>query len=226
MLPDSALVIAFRYRGKVNYINNNIQNELPSITISGIRKTDRHIKYTGGAANLLVVFKEAGAAAFFKEPLHELFQQTYSLDNFLNRSILAQLEEELSEAKNNMERVKLIETFLLSTLQGYNPDKLIFAALDKIHASKGVIRIKELADALCISNDAFEKRFRRVVGASPKQFSYIIRMKHVLQLLKHNHKFTDLALDSGYFDQSHFNKDFKSFTGQSPRAFLASPSFW
>jgi AraC-like DNA-binding protein len=105
-----------------------------------------------------------------------------------------------------------------------------------------LVRIKELADGLFISQDAFEKRFRRVIGASPKQFSYIIRMraivhgglqeamngglKSVVNGGAKRHPLTESAFDAGYFDQPHFNKDFKLFTGQTPTDFLKSPLFW
>jgi len=40
------------------------------------------------------------------------------------------------------------------------------------------------------------------------------------------HALTETAFDAGYFDQPHFNKDFKLFTGQTPTDFLKSPIFW
>jgi methylphosphotriester-DNA--protein-cysteine methyltransferase len=83
-----------------------------------------------------------------------------------------------------------------------------------------------LANNLCISNDAFEKRFRKAIGTSPKQFSSIIRMKSIINQKQPGQTFTDLAISSGYFDQPHFNKDFKLFTGQTPLDFFKAPPAW
>ena len=91
-------------------------------------------------------------------------------------------------------------------------------------SAKGIIKIKDLADTLYISQDAFEKRFRRVVGTSPKQFSSILRMRSITNIRQQKHTLTKIAFDAGYFDQPHFNKDFRLFTGQTPTDFFKLPS--
>ena len=223
VLPGTSLVLAFNYKGGVSYVTEDINNDIPLSSVSGLRKSLRVFRYSKNAGNILVIFKEAGAVAFFKNPLHILFDETVSLDHFINHQNLAIIEEQLAEAKNNAQRIHLIEQFLLSELYGHKPDNLILVALQKIHLAKGLIKIKELADTLYISQDAFEKRFRRVVGTSPKQFSSIIRMKWITHGGPQTQKLTEIAFSAGYFDQPHFNKDFKLFTGQTPTDFFNSP---
>src|SRR5882724_8835115 len=63
ILPDTSLVMAFRFQGRVNYLTNEVKVGLPSSSISGLRKSRRLINYSKGAANILVIFKEAGANA-------------------------------------------------------------------------------------------------------------------------------------------------------------------
>ncbi len=228
VLPDTSLVMVFRYKGQVMYRTNDIlRNDLPVSLVTGLRKSGRLVNYSKDSANILVMFKAAGAAAFFKEPLNELFEDSVSLSNFAGYRQMAAIEEQLAAAANNAQRIALVERFLLSRLYyHYQPDALIAAAMEKIQQAKGVIRIKELAGALYISQDAFEKRFRRVVGASPKQFSYIVRMRSILSSGLKKQTLAGLAFDAGYYDQPHFNKDFKLFTGQTPGDFLNSPLHW
>lgn len=226
VLPSTSLAIAFRCKGDVNYIKENQKNKLPISTISGIRKSVRLINYAKDTATLVVQFKEAGAKAFFKEPLHELFEESVSLDNFIPQQKISVIEELLAEAKTNNQKIAVIEQFLLSRLHNYKPDNLISAAISIIQSKKGVIKIKELADALFISQDAFEKRFRNAIGSSPKQFCYVVRIKSIIDNKQKNQNLIDLAFDAGYFDQPHFNKDFKLFTGQTPSEFFNFPSFW
>jgi methylphosphotriester-DNA--protein-cysteine methyltransferase len=114
---------------------------------------------------------------------------------------------------------------LLSKLIRQNQDRLILAALQKIYHEKGNVKIKQLTASLFISHDAFEKRFRRIVGASPKQFSSIVRMKSIVNQKLYGQSFTEVAFSAGYFDQAHFTKDFKLFTGQTPSSFFNSPIF-
>jgi AraC-like DNA-binding protein len=182
--------------------------------------------YSGHSGNLLVIFKEGGAQAFLKEPLHMLFDQSVALTDLTWYENLACIEDELGGAQSHDERIAHVEQFLLSRLRPAKPDLLVAAALQDIHQAQGTLRIKLLADKLCISQDAFEKRFRRVVGVSPKVFSSIVRMKSILHKGLNEMRLAEAAFDAGYFDQPHFNKDFKLFTGQTPGEFLKSPVYW
>jgi AraC-like DNA-binding protein len=226
VMPDTSLVMAFRFKGSVSYLTNGTKKDLSPFVVSGLRKSGRHIHYSKDAGNILVIFKEAGANAFLTEPLHELAEDSISLDNFFGFQNLSSLEDHLAEAMNNTQRINVIEQFLLSKLYYRKPDALILAALERIRLANGIIKIKDLADTLCISQDAFEKRFRRTVGISPKQFSYIVRMRYIISLGVKKQTLTETAFHAGYYDQPHFNKDFKLFTGQSPSEFLKAPVFW
>ena len=157
-----------------------------------------------------------------------MYEESVSLEDVTGFQDVSFLEDMLASAANHPQRIALIEQFLLSKLKHdqYKPDLLVLHALESIQLAKGVVKIKELADTHCISLDAFEKRFRRAVGVSPKQFSYIIRMKSVVQRGLTGKSLADMAFEAGYFDQPHFNKDFKLFTGQAPTDFLKSPVFW
>lgn len=226
VLPSTSLAIAFRFKGQISYLNNNERNNLPTSTFSGLRKSVRLINYAQNSSTIIVLFKEAGATAFFKEPLHELFEESVSLDSFIPSQKISIIEERLSEATSNSHRIAIIEQFLLSILIYPKSDSLITAALAKIHSAKGNIRIKELADTLYISQDAFEKRFRKAVGTTPKLFASIVRMNSIIQHKQNNQSLFDIAIDGGYFDQAHFNKEFKLFTGQTPTDFFRQISFW
>jgi AraC-like DNA-binding protein len=226
IVPNTSLVMSFRYKGQVHDgADESKKNLLPSSAFSGLRKSVRIFNYSKNTGNILVVFKEAAAAAFFKGSLHEVFGKIVSLDHFISHQSISILEEQLAEAINNSQRIALIEKFLLSELYDHKPDKLILTALKKIHSANGIIKIKDLARTLNVSLDPFEKRFRRIVGTSPKQFSSIIRMESIISSRLQKQTLTAIALDAGYFDQSHFNKDFKLFTGQTPTDFFNTAPF-
>ena len=224
VLPDTSLVMAFRFKGNVSYLTGDIETTVPGSVLSGLRKGSKLISYSLGAATILVIFKPATASAFFKVPLHELFDDTVPLYNFISKQRATVVEEQLEGAKNDFERINLIERFLYTSISGDGRDKLVLAAIEKIKAVNGFYKIKDLANSLYISQDAFEKRFRKVTGTSPKHFSSVIRLRNIIS--KPYHNLTGLAYDAGYFDQSHFNKDFRLFTGQTPSGFFKSPVFW
>jgi AraC-like DNA-binding protein len=226
LLPDTSLVIAFRFKGQTNDVRDHVTDALPMSVISGLRKAARTVSYANNTGNILVLFKEAGASAFFKEPLHELFGLSLSLDHFIPQQKITDVEEQLAGAADHNQRINIVEQFLFSRLYRSKPDQLILLAIQKVQATKGIIKIKELADTLYLSQDAFEKRFRRIAGTSPKQFAAIVRMKFITSQRLGNQLLSDLAYDSGYFDQPHFNKEFKLFTGQTPTDFFNAPPLW
>ncbi|WP_276502730.1 helix-turn-helix domain-containing protein [Terrimonas pollutisoli] len=226
VVPNTSLAIAFRFKGQISYLNDADKSVLPIATFSGLRKSVRLINYAPQTSALIVLFTETGAAAFFRQPLHELFEESVSLDNFFPYSEISIIEERLAETNNNKTKIAVIEQFLYSKLLYNKPDKLVSEAIVKIYANNGLTRIRALADDLFISQDAFEKRFRKMTGTTPKQFSSIVKMKAIIRQNPASSSFLDTALENGYYDQAHFNKDFKLFTGQTPTDFFKSASYW
>ena len=226
ILPDTSIVLAFRIKGAVAQKSERSKDILPSAMISGLRNSLRVVDYSPNSAMLLVAFREGGANAFFDESLYELFGTGLPLDDLWRRSKIVETEEKLSEAKSNREKIKTIENFLLSQSKANHFDLLIFNAVQKIKTKRGDVNINELLKFFHTSRDPFEKRFRRVTGTSPKQFSQIVRLRSLISSYSPEKKLTDLAAAYGYFDQAHFIKDFKSFTGLAPRQFFNSASYW
>ena len=96
---------------------------------------------------------------------------------------------------------------------------LIVEAVKLIYQTKGTIRIKELNQRLFISQSPFEKRFRKLVGTTPKKFSSIVRFNTILNSLTNTKSLTEICYENNFFDQAHFIKDFKQFTGDTPENF-------
>src|SRR5690606_7571917 len=113
-------------------------------------------------------------------------------------------------------RIEIVEQFLFTQLKDIQVDKLVAEAVKLIYQTKGTIRITELEEKLFISQSPFEKRFRKVVGTTPKKFASIIRFNSVLDNLTETKTLTEICYQYHFFDQAHFIKDFKKFTGGTP----------
>ncbi|MCO6146855.1 AraC family transcriptional regulator [Flavobacterium sp. NRK1] len=222
VLPGTSVVIGFQYRGSLQKTKGAGEGRLASAGITGLQDSYQVFKNSADIGTVLVFFTETGASHFFKIPLNEIFTQSLSLDIFIPRSIIEIIEEQMSEAKTDNRRIHIIETFLLSQLQQRETDNLVSHAIDLIINSNGTLRIGELSQRLYISQSPLEKRFRKIVGATPKKYSSIIRINSVINNPVADKSLTELGYASGYFDQSHFIKDFKTFTGQTPEQFFSS----
>lgn len=222
VLPDTSLVIGFQYKGSLEKIKGNGEGALAISGITGLLDTFQVFRNSPNIGTVLVYFTETGASHFFDIPINELFLESLSLDTFIRKSVLETVEARLAEALTDTARIAIIEEFLLSQLQHREHDRLIQQAIHFIVNSNGTLRINELSQRLYISQSPLEKRFRKIVGATPKKFSSIIRIHTAINNYGTGKNLTELGYTSGYFDQSHFIKDFKAFTGQTPEQFFTS----
>ncbi|HTI09168.1 MAG TPA: DUF6597 domain-containing transcriptional factor, partial [Puia sp.] len=166
IIPDISLVMAFRYRGTVQTAVGEGKEVLPASVVTGLRKSSRMVYYSRETSNLLVVFKEGGITALSGIPAHELFGLSVSSENLFQPARLQEVLQRLAEATHNRERIDVMETFLLKNLIRGKQDLLIDHAVQLIQQNSGLVRIKDLAASLHISQDPFEKRFRMLVGST------------------------------------------------------------
>jgi AraC-like DNA-binding protein len=219
IFPSTGLVIGFQYKGRLATIKEGITENLATSGITGIADNVKVFKNSVNIGTILVFFSEVGLASFTSCPANELFNQSVSLDNIFNKSMISEVEEKLACAERDKQRINIVERFLLSQLKDIQADKLIIEAVKIIYQSKGTIRIKELSEKLLISQSPLEKRFRRLVGTTPKKFASITRFNSVLNNMGGNKSLTEICYENNFFDQAHFIRDFKQYTDDTPENF-------
>lgn len=219
VFPSSGLVIGFQYKGQLATLKDNFERKLTSAGITGITDGYKVFKNSADIGTILVYFTEIGFTHFASYPANELFNLSLSLDDIFDKNSIIEVEEKLAIANTDKLRIKIVEQFLASQLKDIQTDKLVVEAVKLIYQTNGTIRIKELNEKLCISQSPFEKRFRKVVGTTAKKFSSIVRFNTVLDNLNETKTLTEICYENNFFDQSHFIKDFKQFTGDTPENF-------
>jgi transcriptional regulator GlxA family with amidase domain len=129
----------------------------------------------------------------------------------------------LFETADSKTCVYLIEQFLykrIHQLETYNL-KRMNAVINAIYS--GQQNIETLAQTACLGYKQFKRVFADYVGANPKDYLRVVRFQKTLHTLQTqpNINFSQLAYDCGYFDQAHFIKDFKQFSGYTPTEYTA-----
>jgi AraC-like DNA-binding protein len=91
-----------------------------------------------------------------------------------------------------------------------------------IRVNQGMVEIEELSSLACLSRKQFERIFLEYIGISPKQYLKIIRFQSSIFLKSKNEdiSLTELAYESGYYDQSHFINEYRKMTGITPKQFF------
>jgi AraC-like DNA-binding protein len=173
-----------------------------------------------------VSFKPGGAYPFLRLPLSELHDGVVALDA-IGGYFAAEIRERLWAVPTIEERFALLERLLVVRLSEglarYSHDvQLIHYALTQLEVTHGLLSIKVLSDTIGISQNHLNTLFKRLVGGTPKEIARLYRFRHVLRTINPLYPvdWTQIAHQSLYYDQSHFNKDFTAFTGHTPTDYL------
>ena len=104
-------------------------------------------------------------------------------------------------------------------------DTVARAAAARIESTRGDVGIEELARECGLGRRQLERRFGDQVGIGPALLATVFRFRRVFDLIEHDstRPWTDAALAAGYFDQSHFIRDFRRFVGCTPSEFQRTP---
>jgi len=100
---------------------------------------------------------------------------------------------------------------------------LIQASLNFITKNRGAITIQQLVKYTGYTERHVERAFNESIGLSPKKFGSIVKLHHFLKLLRcksKNDTMTGISYESGYSDQPHLIKEFKKYTGITPKEYL------
>src|SRR4030095_8914958 len=133
------------------------------------------------------------------------------------------LRERLCEARSSAERFQLLQEALLSRLcHGVEQHYAVSAALEMFGKNQAGPTVRDAAKYLGLSQRRFIEVFKAEVGMTPKLFSRIQRFQQTRSLIQQDPAPNGavLALDLGYFDQSHLIREFLEFSGLSPTDFL------
>lgn len=179
-------------------------------------------KFVGpkGLGVLIVCFKPWAIHNFIPFHIKEVPNKRIDLKD-IYPSETNQLEEELSIASSDLERIAITEMFLLAIIKEKQLCNKMLKAHDIIKNSIGMIPVYEIAKKIDLSEKQFNRNFIESTGISPKLYSRLERFYYAVMKMKQDHKsLTSIALDSGYFDQAHFIKEFKRFAQITPKRYL------
>jgi AraC-like DNA-binding protein len=226
VIPTGNIDLMFHFKNcfKVKCSDNNTYLQAYSF-ISGISNSYADVTTNGETGLICVTFHPFGACNFFNFPLLEIENSNISLDCiFGNES--KEIYEQLCVAQFLSERIAIIENFLLAKLSvpAKRDSLLLKSGIELINQSQGQISAATLSEKLCITPKTLERKFSVMVGKTPKQFIKIVRFQNILNTFSvaNSVSLTEIAYASGYFDQAHFIKDFKSFSGYTPKDFFAN----
>jgi Domain of unknown function (DUF6597) len=167
-----------------------------------------------------IEFNPEGAYRFFHLKLSEIKNQIYPLTDILGKAA-KQLEEKIANAESPDTKLFFLQRFLLKQFMQYEADPIFEYCVKKIKSTKGKTTVRDLEKKTGYTSRWLNMKFTDRLGISPKNLSSIIRFKQYYQALANNTEADFMQNDfyDYYYDQSHFLKDFKRFTGSLYKGF-------
>ncbi|MFC0877857.1 DUF6597 domain-containing transcriptional factor [Saccharicrinis sp. FJH2] len=223
IVPNGLLELMF-YLGDRPVSIDNTKSINENAIITGHLKEFYDINVSGRLSLFSISFKPHGLSMFFDIPLTEIYNQNVPF-KYLFKHDTFELEIKLFEANSFIERIKIIENYLLKILNktaNKYDYKRIEHSINLINQKRGIVNVDFLASETCLSRKQFERIFSYYVGTSPKQFLKTIRFQNSLDNKSKNKSanLTDLTYSCGYYDQAHMINDFQKLTGLTPRQYF------
>ncbi len=218
--PTGEIQMLFHYGKPFTNITDSGKTEIqPQIAVCGQNTSYKIMSAISSCGVIGVIFHPHTAKLFLPCSTDEITDLSVNISDIYKNSRF--LEEQILEAADKIQRIKLIEDFLINRLSFSNAFHMhiLKKSITCIQRAKGQISTGTMHREFSISERQFERIFRSNIGISPKRFIEIAKFNNAISIISKNSNLTEAAYEAGYYDQSHFIRAFKSYTGMTPGEF-------
>ncbi len=222
IVPDGTMKLIFHYGDTYkHHPSNGDIITLPKCFLIGQLTKPYVVEPLGITGTFVVRFHPNGFLPFATIPIKEIENTAVPLSELFGEEG-EKIGNSILNANSTIDRINLIEHFLLKHLTDKKTiGNVMKSAIETILDANGQFSVNEYSLHNNINRRQLTRKFATTIGLSPKQLAKTIRIQATLKKLLSNKvvKLTDLAYENEYFDQAHFIKEFKEFTGLTPKEF-------
>ena len=224
LLPVNNVDLIFNLSSPIEYITDaQTSANSTRFHFNGPREKCLIIRQTGKLRVFGASFFPTGLFPMLNTPLKEFTGRTVGIDE-ITGNFADEILDTISEVPTNAEVIKKIEEYIAELIDfSLIPDRDV-SELIRIFISEDSC-IYDFCEEYGINQRRLERIFNKYIGVSPKLFQRINRLHRIINQLR-SEDFDTLALcayEHNYTDQTHFIKDFKTFTGTTPTEFMNQP---
>ena len=223
LLPVCNIDFILNLSSPIKYLKDEKMELAPTgFHFNGISDRYCRINQRGILRVFGISFFPTGLFPILKIPVSEFKDKTIEL-NLIIKDFTESIEDKLNKTHSIPEAITVIENELIKIVDiSLMPSKEVYHAFELFNKHINESGINVLCEEYGINQRRLERMFNKYIGMSPKLFYKIKRFQRIVNSLEktENESFTTLAYNNNYYDQTHFIKDFKSFTGSTPTAFL------
>ncbi|MNX33182.1 HTH-type transcriptional activator Btr [compost metagenome] len=213
-----------------------LQSHVDTIGVTGVKDA---IEIKGGWAsagsikNVYIKYNSNTAQLFIVRFHPSTFYQMFGLDaQYFRHNPIVPFEDlaknnnfsmaEFFECNSIEEKIEFIETYVQSSFTQIGTPDVFQKTLDYIHKIKGNSTVRNVTNDAGVNYKWLERSFVKNIGLLPKEYIQLQRFIHAYLELVGNEDvdLMRIAISNGYYDSNHFLKDFKTYTGKTPRSYL------
>ncbi|HEX2956355.1 MAG TPA: helix-turn-helix domain-containing protein [Chitinispirillaceae bacterium] len=223
-IPNGRIALVIHLKNSMMLQKKCSSDFLPMMFFVGLLNHYANLKPLGDLTSVFIIFKPNALYNLFKIDMNHLNKCDYinAVDVLGNSAI--SLYDQLFSVKNADDRFHIIENYFDSYLHGkvFTVD-IIDHIVKRINKDKGCIRVNDITEYFNIAERTLYHKFMIQTGLSPKEFIRVIRFENIL---RHLNKFSyensyDIINNYDLYDQSHFIKEVKNFTGHTPKSIVS-----
>jgi len=221
LIPDGHSEIVFMLAGSFTRWNIDTPAERAQMAASyviGGRSKSVFTQSTGGLRLAGVKLDPRALRALLGMPLSEFRDSTVACADLGVRA-LSELEEGIANLRSIDQLAIAFDRFFLRRPHASREEDAVSHLLERIRATRGSQSILQWAREHRVDPRTLERRFVAQTGMVPKQFARIERFKHSYHGLSTQQSKGRAYLEP-YYDESHFNREFRHFLGMSPMNWL------
>lgn len=225
IIPDGCMEMIFHYGDLYKqFLDNRNSIIQPRCFVIGQLTQPLEIEPTGETGIFSIRFHPEGFLPFTTFPINQMENTAVSLEKLFGKDG-QEIGQQILSANSTAERIKFIEIFLLDRLTDLETvDRIVKSTVETIITANGQLPVDELSKLTQVNRRQLLRKFSSAIGLSPKQLSRTIRLQSALKMLLNNQfsNLSHLAYENEYYDQAHFIKEFKEFTGSTPKEFYGT----
>lgn len=230
VVPNGTVFLIFELDGMPRYVLDNEtfepRQKHTQCWISGMQLDHITIQALPDSEMFVIQFQAHGLYPFIQQPVDQLNDQVQSPEPFFGSGIF-DFRLRLLQAALPEEKFRLAEEWISGCFSAAHlPRPEVLDVLQQIQSNPGLEfnSIRNMIGETGLSPKHFTDLFRRYIGLTPKQYQRVLRFNEILARIHKEEKvdWTQIALSCGYFDQSHFIREFKRFCGINPSDFIVN----
>lgn len=198
--------------------------DVSQVSISGVYERYYFKKSRQYNKSLGIHFLPGAAQAILKLPLSE-FRNNHRCAADIDALRANSLRNRLLAIESPSLQMKMVESWLIRRLTQDPAQRYFQQFLRSLTVNTDVGSVASLVDKSGYSQRQINRLCHRFLGMNLKTYTRLQRFKQISRLLKkHKGNWATLALNAGYYDQSHMLRDFSQFAGTSPSDYLRQNS--